>query len=138
MQSVSSVAESAGAAPSRPGRALSTLAFFRAIATNSLSALDEELFDELFVARRYLWQRVFFVSDPDAIRRVFLDNVDNYPRYRYIRRLFQAGLRTGSLGTEGELWWRHRRIAAPAIDHRAIMPDIPAIRRAPNCAMKRM
>jgi cytochrome P450 len=113
--------------PPRPPRPLPTLAFFRAIASNSLSACDEELFDELIVERRYLLQRVFFVSDPDAIKRVFLDNVENYPRYRYIRRLFQAGLGTGSLGTEGETWWHHRRIAAPAIDHRAIMPDLAAM-----------
>jgi cytochrome P450 len=128
LQQISSDAEGAlPVMPPRPARALPTLAFLRTIATNSLSACDEELFDELVVARRYLWQRVFFVSDPEGIKRVFLDNVANYPRYRYIRRLFQAGLGTGSLGTEGELWWRHRRIAAPAIDHRAIMADIPAM-----------
>ncbi len=113
--------------PSRPARPLGTIAFLKTVATNSLSAFDEELFDELFVPRRYLWQRVFFVSDPEGIKRVFLDNVDNYPRFRHIRRLFQAGLGTGSLGTEGETWWRHRRISAPALDHRAIMPDVPAM-----------
>jgi cytochrome P450 len=115
------------AMPPRPPRRLSTLGFAKTLAKNSLSACDEELFEKLFVARRYLWQRVFFVSDPEGIKRVFLDNVENYPRYRYIRRLFAAGLGTGSLGTEGETWWRHRRISAPAIDHRAIMPDIPAM-----------
>ena len=113
--------------PSRPARPLGTIAFLKTVATNSLSAFDEELFDELFVPRRYLWQRVFFISDPEGIKRVFLDNVDNYPRFRHIRRLFQAGLGTGSLGTEGETWWRHRRISAPALDHRAIMPDVPAM-----------
>ena len=115
------------AIPPRPARPLSTLGFFRTIATNSLSACDEELFDELFVARRYLWQPVFFISDPEGIKRVFLDNFANYPRYRYIRRLFAAGLGTGSLGSEGETWWHHRRIAAPAVDPRAIMPDIPSL-----------
>jgi cytochrome P450 len=113
--------------PPRPARPLGTIAFLKTVATNSLSAFDEELFDELIVPRRYLWQRVLFVSDPDGIKRVFLDNVDNYPRFRHIRRLFQAGLGTGSLGTEGETWWRHRRISAPALDHRAIMPDVPAM-----------
>jgi cytochrome P450 len=113
--------------PPRPPHPLGTVAFLKTVATNSLTAFDEELFDELFVARRYLWQRVFFVSDPDGIKRVFLDNVDNYPRFRHIRRLFQAGLGTGSLGTEGETWWRHRRISAPALDPRAIMPDVPAM-----------
>ncbi|HEX3884559.1 MAG TPA: cytochrome P450 [Stellaceae bacterium] len=113
--------------PPRPARPLSTVAMLRTIARNSVSALDDELFDNLVVPRRYLWRRVFFVSDPAGIKRVFLDNVDNYPRYRYIRRLFQAGLGTGSLGTEGVLWQRHRRITSPALDHRAIAPDVPAM-----------
>lgn len=126
------------AMPPRPDKALPTLEFFRTVATNSLAVCDEELFDELIVPRRYLWQRVFFVSDPEAIKRVFLDNVENYPRFRYIRRLFQANLGTGSLGTEGELWWRHRRIAAPAIDHRAIMPDIPAMIRAAEATARKL
>lgn len=126
------------AMPPRPEKALSTLAFFRTVATNSLAVCDEELFDELIVPRRYLWQRVFFVSDPDAIKRVFLDNVSNYPRFRYIRRLFQANLGTGSLGTEGELWWRHRRIAAQAIDHRALVPDIPAMIAAAEAVARRL
>ncbi len=126
------------AMPPRPVKPLPTVEFFRTVATNSLAVCDEELFEEPIVPRRYLWQRVFFVSDPDAIKRVFLDNVENYPRFRYIRRLFQASLGTGSLGTEGELWWRHRRIAAPAIDHRAIMPDIPAMIAAAEAAARRL
>jgi hypothetical protein len=109
--------------PSRPARPLGTIAFLKTVATNSLSAFDEELFDELVVPRRYLWQRVLFVSDPEGIKRVFLDNVDNYPRFRHIRRLFQAGLGTGSLGTEGETWWRHRRISpGPIIGRHARRP----------------
>jgi len=115
------------ATPPRPARPLRPLAFARAIATNSISALDEELFDELVVERRYFWQRVLFVSDPDGIKRVFLDNFPNYPRFRHIRRLFQSGLGTGSLGSEGETWWRHRRVAAPSIDHRALQPHVPAM-----------
>ncbi|MBV9824343.1 MAG: cytochrome P450 [Alphaproteobacteria bacterium] len=113
--------------PARPAEPLPTREFFKAVASNSLTACDEELFNELIVPRRYLWQRVFFVSDPEGIRRVFLDNVGNYPRYRHIRRLFQAGLGTGTLGTEGELWARHRRISAPSLDPRAIAPDVPAM-----------
>lgn len=138
-QRVATATDAAGLAmPPRPAQALPTLEFFRTVATNSLAVCDEELFEELIVPRRYLWQRVFFVSDPDAIKRVFLDNFENYPRFRYIRRLFQANLGTGSLGTEGELWWRHRRIAAPAIDHRAIMPDIPAMITAAEAAAHRL
>ena len=77
LQEVSGEAAWSGLAmPPRPVKPLPTLEFFRTIASNSLSVCDEELFDELIVPRRYLWQRVFFVSDPDAIKRVFLDNMN--------------------------------------------------------------
>ncbi len=115
--------------PPRPARALPLLSFLKTASTNSLAACDEELFDELFVPRRYLSQRVFFISDPEGIKRVFLDNVENYPRVARIRRLFEAGLGTGSLASEGETWWRHRRVAAPTIDRRAIGPEIPTLIR---------
>jgi cytochrome P450 len=115
--------------PARPARPLPLLKFLKAAATNSLATCDEELFDELVVARRYLHQRVLFVSDPEGIKRVFLDNVANYPRVERIRRLFEAGLGTGSLASEGETWWRHRRVAAPTVDRRAIEPEIPAMIR---------
>jgi cytochrome P450 len=115
--------------PPRPARALPLLKFLTTASSNSLAACDEELFDALFVPRRYLIQRVFFVSDPDGIKRVLLDNVENYPRVARIRRLFEAELGTGSLGSEGETWWRHRRVAAPTIDRRAIAPDIPLLIR---------
>ena len=115
------------AMPPRPARRLSTFALLKAASTNSLAACDEELFDELFVARRYFGQRVYFISEPEGIKRVFLDNFDNYPRVARIRRLFEEGLGTGSLAVEGETWWRHRRLAAPTVDHRAFMADIPSM-----------
>lgn len=113
------------AMPPRPARPLSTLALLRAVSTNSLAACDEELFDELFVARRYVTQRVYFISDPAGVKQVFVDKFDNYPRVARIRRLFEEGLGTGSLAVEGETWWRHRRLAAPTVDHRAFLSDIP-------------
>ncbi len=46
----------------------------------------------------------------------------------------QAELGTGSLASEGETWWRHRRVAAPTVDRRAIAPEIPALIRLSEAA----
>jgi cytochrome P450 len=88
---------------------------------------DAELFDKLIVARRYWWRRVFFVSDPEGVKRVLLDNFANYPRVGVVRRLFARGLGTGSLASEGEVWRRHRRVAGPTLDQRATAADLPAM-----------
>ena len=115
------------AMPPRPSRRLSTLRLLRVAQQNSLAACDEELFDELFVERRLLGQRFFVVSDPDGIRRVLQDNLDNYPRLTWIRRMFEFVSGSGMLHAEGDPWRRHRRLINPTLDHRALLPDGPML-----------
>jgi cytochrome P450 len=115
------------AMPPRPPHPLSTWRMLRVAQQNSLAACDEELFDELFVERRFLGRRLFIVSDPDGIRRVMQDNVDNYPRLTWIRRVFEFASGSGMLHAEGTPWRRHRRIINPTLDHRALLPDAPAL-----------
>ena len=115
------------AMPPRPARPLSSLALLRTFTTNSLAACDDELFEELFVERRYFWGRVFVVSDPDGMRRVLQDNTDNYQRIAAFRRIFEFSSGGGMVCLEGEDWWRHRRIVNPALDQRALRPDLGAL-----------
>ena len=113
--------------PPRPSRPLSSIGLLRTFTTNSLAACDDELFNELFVERRFFWGRVFVVSDPDGMRRVLQDNTDNYLRIAAIRRIFEFSSRGGMVSLEGEDWWRHRRIINPALDQRAQRPDLSTL-----------
>jgi cytochrome P450 len=115
------------AMPPRPARRLSTLRLLRVAQQNSLAACDEELFDELFVERRFFGRRFFVISDPEGIRRVLQDNNDNYPRLTWIRRVFEFASGTGMLHAEGAPWRRHRRLINPTMDHRAMQPDGPPL-----------
>src|SRR3989440_9719725 len=115
------------AVPPRPARPLSTLEIIRVAFANTLAACDEELFEELFVERRYVWGRLFVVSDPDGIKQVLQDNVDNYPRIDAIRRVFAFGSGSGMLCAEGEVWRRHRRVLNPTLDRRAVLADVPRL-----------
>ncbi len=113
--------------PPRPSRKLSTAGLLRVALSNSLAGLDEELFDAPIVERRYIWGRVFVISDPDGVRRVMQDNVDNYPRIEPIHRVFRFASGTGMLSAEGEVWRRHRRLLNPTLDHRTILADLPGM-----------
>jgi len=115
------------AMPPRPARPLSTWQLLRVGFSNTLAACDETMFDELFVERRYVWGRLFVISDPDGIKRVLQDNVDNYPRIDAIRRVFAFGTGTGMLCAEGEVWRRHRRILNSTLDRRAVIADVPGL-----------
>ncbi len=61
--------------------------------------------------------RVHTVFDPDAARRVLVDNHTNHDKqtrsYDALRRLLGNGLITG----EGAFWRRQRRISQPAFHH---------------------
>jgi cytochrome P450 len=107
--------------PPRPARALSLPRLAQVALSNSLAACDAELFDELIVERRYFFNRVFIISDPDGIKRVMLDNQENYPGLPQIRRMFRRELGDGLLALEGEPWRRHRRIINATMDSRSVM-----------------
>ena len=117
------------AQPPRPAHPLSALQLLRMVRINTLSACDEELFDELIVERRFLWRRAFVVSDPEGVRRVLQDNYDNYPRLYQSRQVFEFSTGSGMLCAEGDEWRRHRRLINPTLDHRAIQPDVPTLTR---------
>jgi cytochrome P450 len=72
-----------------------------------------------------LWKRTFFVNEPGAIKHILLDNAANYHKTEVARRLLEPGLGRGLLTSEGETWRRHRRIMAPAFDHRSIVSYAP-------------
>jgi cytochrome P450 len=114
-------------APARPKRALSTVELLRVGLRNTLECCDEELFDELFVERRYLWYRAFIISDPEGLRRVLADNNENYPRLDQNRRMFRFDSGSGLLSADDETWNRHRRMINPALDHRAALADAPKL-----------
>ena len=114
----------------RPPRPLKTWGFLKSLYGGTLSALDEELFDELVVSRSYGpggGAKACFVSDPAGVRQVLVEKFDNYPRLPTIRRLFEAEIGTGTLGSEGETWARHRRVATPVVDARQVRKDVPAL-----------
>ncbi len=115
------------AVPRRPQHRLDPLTFLRTAGSDTVSIFDEALFDELVVVRRYGPVPVAFVSDPAGVRHVLVDRFDDYPRIPAIRRLYAAEIGTGTLANSGPVWWRHRRIAGPAMDRRAIAPDVPGL-----------
>ena len=111
------------AVPDRPARPLSPLRLLHTAGSNTVGMFDEALFDELVVVRRVFPVTLAYVSDPAGIKRVLVDRFDDYPRIPAIRRLYRAEIGTGTLANSGPLWWRHRRVAAPTLDRRALAPE---------------
>jgi cytochrome P450 len=128
--SVTNHREAAAAAPRLakprvPERPLSLLQFMRVLRDNSLATYRQEAYTADILERRLFWKRTFFVNEPSAIKHILLDNAANYHKTEISRRLLEPGLGRGLLTSEGETWRRHRRIMAPAFDHRSIVGYAP-------------
>jgi cytochrome P450 len=113
------------AKPRVPERPLSLLQFMRVLRDNSLATYRAEAYTADILERRLFWKRTFFINEPSAIKHILLDNAVNYHKTEISRRLLEPGLGRGLLTSEGETWRRHRRIMAPAFDHRSIVGYAP-------------
>jgi cytochrome P450 len=96
------------------------LGFLRRVREDQLSTLGPELFGRNIIYNRLLFLHSFLINKPEYIEHVLLTNHANYGKSHFIRRILGPILGEGLLISEGELWRRQRRIAAPAFHNKRI------------------
>jgi len=106
---------------------LKPLALIRTLQRNPLECWAVQHFEQPIVAGGLPLGHVLLVHEPAAIRRVLLDNAENYRKDRLQRRVLSAGLSEGLLSAEGEQWRLQRRVLAPIFARRPVMDFAPAI-----------
>src|SRR5215831_14263487 len=89
--------------------------YYRALRTNPITTWRQEAYETPILVDRGPLGDIIVVNAPDAIRRVFLDNVGNYPKDRLQLEKLGPGLGRGLLTTDGEDWKFQRRTLAPAV-----------------------
>ena len=107
-------------APTPRPRALGPLKLLRVLLDNPLEAWTEAHFNEPIVMGGVPFVRIAVVSEPSAIRRVLLDNSDNYKKDWIQRRILSAGLSDGLLTAQSSQWRKQRRMLAPLFVPKAI------------------
>ena len=70
------------------------------------------------------------VSEPEAIKHVLLDNVENYVKSEQVQRLTGPALGNGLLNAEGASWRFQRRTAAPMFQLRQVTGFAPAMAKS--------
>jgi cytochrome P450 len=81
---------------------------------NQFERLALPAFEQPVLVWKSPFGRTVMVHDPDAIRRVLLDNVANYPKEEMSNRIFTSMFGEGLLSAQPDMWKKHRRIMAPA------------------------
>jgi cytochrome P450 len=122
-------------APVPHAKPLGLFGLISTLKRNSLECFAQEHFEKPVVVtglphKRLPFMRVLLVHEPDAIRRVLLDNAGNYQKDPIQRRVLSAGLGDGLLSAENEQWRTQRRTVAPVFARKTIMDFAPAMMAA--------
>ncbi|WP_299355920.1 cytochrome P450 [uncultured Shimia sp.] len=82
--------------------------------------------------------RWHMVMDPEAIRRVLLEKVDNYPKSRATKNILRPAIGDSLFVAEGAHWRWQRRAAAPVFSHRNVQALAPIMAAAADRSAARI
>ncbi len=103
------------------------LQLFRALLRNSLEATPAAAYTQPFARRRFLGRDVVYVSDPELIRQVLVEQESSFVKAASMQRALVPALGQGLLTAEGAHWRWQRRAAAPAFRYDRLLSFIPAM-----------
>ena len=83
-------------------------------------------------------KRWHMVMDPDAIRRVVLERLEDYPKSDVTKNLLRPAIGNSLFVAEGAHWRLQRRAAAPVFSHRNVTNLAPIMTRAAEASSARI
>ena len=120
-----------------PTRPLSILQSIRAARRNVLELIPELAYGQPIVSGR-MGARWHMVQDPGALRRVLLDNVENYPKSEVMLRMLRPAVGDSLFTSEGESWRWQRRAVAPVFAQRNVSALAPMMTATAERAAERL
>jgi len=99
---------------------LSVIEVARRARKNPLSIIPKLAYEQPIVSGKTVIQW-HMIMDPSALKRVFLENVDNYPKSNVTLRLLKPAVGESLFTSEGKHWRWQRRATAPAFQHRNVV-----------------
>src|SRR5918993_4768676 len=100
-------------APVPLARSLGPIALISALWRNPLEAWTQAHFEQPVVVTNLAIGEIAVVSEPQAVRRLLLENATNYRKDNFQRRMMSATLGDGLLMAEGGGWGEPRRLFCP-------------------------
>jgi cytochrome P450 len=125
-------------APRPRSEPLSFIALLRVLASNPLEVWTTAHFEKPIVLGGLSIGRAAVVSDPAAIRRVLLENGENYRKDWLQRRVLSAGLTDGLLTAESNQWRIQRRALAPLFARKSVIGFSAAMVEAARALVERL
>jgi len=121
-----------------PDKPLGMLASVRAARRNVLSIIPAISYAQPIVTGTTGPARWHMVQGPEGMRRVFLDNVDNYPKSEVMIRMLRSAVGESLFTSEGAQWRWQRRAIAPVFASRKVTALAPMITATAERASRRL
>jgi len=114
-------------APEPNAARLGSLAFLIRFWQNPIATWTRQDFELPIIQAKGVHGPVALVSEPAAIRRIYIDNVANYTKDALQRYMLSPGPVDGLITAEGEDWRAQRRALAPLFTPRMVKTFAPAM-----------
>ncbi|HUZ67859.1 MAG TPA: cytochrome P450 [Beijerinckiaceae bacterium] len=124
-------------APTPNEKPLGLLRLLATLWRNPLEAWTQAHFEEPIVIQRAPFGEVAVVSDPPSIRRILIENVENYQKDSLQRRILGAAMREGLLTAEGDRWREQRRALSQIFSRRTVTGFAAAMAAAVRAVSER-
>jgi cytochrome P450 len=92
----------------------------RSLRANPIECLTRAHFERPILIQKFFLDTIACVSDPDAIRHVFVKNAENYRKARFQQRVLIPACGDGLLTAEGDRWRVQRRLIGPLFTPRSV------------------
>lgn len=127
--------------PPKPGarkKRVSLWRYFRMFRRDILSAQPEHLFRAKMAEFRTPFFRSYLVNEPALVRRVLIEDWQNFPKSERVTRGLEVLLGQSVFVTNGEVWARQRRIIDPAFEGGRVREAFPAMLAAAEAVAARV
>lgn len=123
--------------PRPPDQALPYVTALWKLIDNPIEAWPRAVFEAPHHVRKDGSRAFVYVTEPEALRAILLDEADAFPKDWMFERVVKPALGEGLLTAQGEHWRWQRRAAAPAFRHDLILGMTPVMTRAAETALER-
>ncbi len=121
-----------------PTRPMGMLASVRAARRNVLGIIPGIAYAQPIVTGSTGPARWHMVQGPEGLRRIFLDNVENYPKSEIMIRMLRAAVGSSLFTSEGAEWRWQRRAIAPVFTARNVAALAPLMTATAERAASRI
>ncbi|PTX57269.1 cytochrome P450 [Litoreibacter ponti] len=120
-----------------PRQPLGLIDSFKAARRNLLDIIPEAALHQPIVSGNQA-ARWHMITEPDAIRRVLRDRLDDYPKSDVTKSILRPAIGNSLFVAEGDDWRWQRRAAAPVFTHRNVANLSPIMSQAAERAAGRI